>query len=327
MDESLIKTIKNNFQEKSSEELLDILKRNNNKKWSQEAFRAIQIILEERGIKGYEHKDSPKSVTGIIQYYNNIIEDSLVSFEEDIPPKKLKNALNKYAQINNSEIPLMLIDTSFLSNGSAGVILTETCIYLKEISVEPKSFRWRDVISISLSSQNKIAGKNKIYINGERCLDITGMGDSTKEQLSRMFQDILTLLNPNKTLNEKNSDLSSSNKQGDKNVIFEENEQEKERYFEKNSSFNEIIKETSKEMVNSLTFRIKKGFVVGLKYGGLLLLMKIIYDFFKGMSILGSVFSKGGLVMFLIGFVFGFVITLLAADDDDFPNFKKLFGN
>ncbi|MBN8221991.1 MAG: hypothetical protein J0L53_13790, partial [Spirochaetes bacterium] len=51
-----------------------------------------------------------------------------LSIAPDIPPKKLQGALT-FAQVGPGEVPLLLVDSSVMLSGKAGMLLTDRAAY------------------------------------------------------------------------------------------------------------------------------------------------------------------------------------------------------
>jgi hypothetical protein len=72
----------------------------------------------------------------ILQIYAQTVEKSLTNlwFFEQIPPKKLKNAMKAYVpSFQNDEYAVCLYDDTLLGSGKAGFILTTKRLYCKNI--------------------------------------------------------------------------------------------------------------------------------------------------------------------------------------------------
>jgi len=69
---------------------------------------------------------------------NNIynLSDDKVFINPNIPSKKLKNAIKKYAFLTNEEIPLILIDDTVFGSAKVGLLLTNKYIYFQDSMAE-----------------------------------------------------------------------------------------------------------------------------------------------------------------------------------------------
>lgn len=87
-----------------------------------------------------------------IEKYKNKISDEQIFFTPEIPSKKLKNAI-EYAQIHENETVLMLIDDTVLGSAKAGMILTDSAIYMKGSGDKySSSCKLLDIESVKLSN-------------------------------------------------------------------------------------------------------------------------------------------------------------------------------
>lgn len=74
MDDELISSIKDNFKDKTSEELQEIISKNNVDEWSDEAFEAARLILKERNLEIPTSKEIYENVFFNIPCYCSIGE-------------------------------------------------------------------------------------------------------------------------------------------------------------------------------------------------------------------------------------------------------------
>jgi len=64
------------------------------------------------------------------------IHDDNIFFLDNIPKKKLRNAIKVYANISNNETPLVLIDDTIFGSAKNGLLLTDKAIYIKDSTYE-----------------------------------------------------------------------------------------------------------------------------------------------------------------------------------------------
>ena len=99
---------------------------------------------------------------GIIEKYKSEIFDDKIHINPSFPKQKLKNAIESYANLDENETPLILIDETVFSSSKEGVLITDKTIYFKNQLEEPDFFHLQDIEHVALK---KGLFGNKINFN------------------------------------------------------------------------------------------------------------------------------------------------------------------
>jgi len=127
------------------------------------------------------------NIDNIIQKYKNKIFDNQIFFAPDIPPKKLKNAIQKYAFIKKDETPLLLIDDTVFGSAKIGLVLTDKTVYLHEDNTRPFSCSLDSIESVSF--KNYVIMKS-LVINETLKIHFTQQSAKSLSLVAEMLQEI-----------------------------------------------------------------------------------------------------------------------------------------
>lgn len=106
---------------------------------------------------------SIENINNLISSYKDKINDDRIFFDTDIPDKKIINAINKYAKLQDNEMPSLLVDSSLFGlSAKKGMVITGHSIYARS-SVGTHSFILSDINTVSF---DKSGDYNFILING-----------------------------------------------------------------------------------------------------------------------------------------------------------------
>lgn len=105
---------------------------------------------------------------------------------DDIPPKKLVNALREYATTLRLEDVLCLYDATFFGGGEDGFVITLDGLYWKNNGI-PRFRSWDDMKSISIHNGTS----DKIMINGV-AMEVPSGKDITFVAMFRELRDLLS---------------------------------------------------------------------------------------------------------------------------------------
>jgi len=134
-------------------------------------------------------------MNNIILKYKSRIFDDKIFFNPDIPPKKLNNALNTYANLEKNEIPLVLIDDTVFGSAKAGLLLTNKTLYVKDGTSNPFSCPIEDINSISFKNYLVM---DKLIINKMLEIDFTQPSKKGLKLFTAMLTEICGLENKEK---------------------------------------------------------------------------------------------------------------------------------
>lgn len=105
------------------------------------------------------------------KYYKDIPHVSGFYLKDDIPQKKLKNAVNTFASGVDESTIMGFFDTTLSGNGKNGYLFTDTKIYFSEILEKPRKIWYDDIESVELFDKDKKdndRGIRFIMYDGER---------------------------------------------------------------------------------------------------------------------------------------------------------------
>jgi len=89
----------------------------------------------------------------IIEIYEKENNLSRLFMFENIPPKRLENAIKSYAlAIGNDETIIFLFDDTFFGSGKDGFILTAKCLYYRNYMEKASSVGVADIIDMDIKS-------------------------------------------------------------------------------------------------------------------------------------------------------------------------------
>ncbi|MBU7025432.1 MAG: hypothetical protein HXS48_00710 [Theionarchaea archaeon] len=157
-------------------------------------------------------------VKEIIEKYRVLLKDNRVYFKDNIPEEKLKNAIEKYADISHDETPLLLIDDTILGSGKEGAVFTEKRILGKRIT--------KDKVLYSYINSAELVDQ-KIFINCQQFFSVFLVDEPNRLRVCNMIREIIGT-EPQKAvisgkkwknLRKKNKNLKKENKYLKKRLI------------------------------------------------------------------------------------------------------------
>jgi len=130
---------------------------------------------------------SSENINNLISSYKDKINDDRIFFDADIPDKKIINAINKYAKLQDNEVPSLLVDSSLFGlSAKKGMVITGHSIYACS-SVGTHFFILSDINTVSF---DKSGDYNFILIN-----DVVFFKSLMKKTIMliiiRLIQDII----------------------------------------------------------------------------------------------------------------------------------------
>ena len=122
-------------------------------------------------------------VKEIVERYSKLVIDDRVYFKDDIPEEKLKNAVEKYANISHDETPLLLIDSAMLGSGKEGAVFTERRIFGK-CPVQKGEIPYNSINSAELVDY-------KVFVNSEWFFSVIFFSDLNRLRICNMIREII----------------------------------------------------------------------------------------------------------------------------------------
>lgn len=132
-------------------------------------------------------------IISIAETYKGKIKDNAIFFAPDIPPKKLKNALEVYAGDAVFEEVLVLIDSTVFGSAKEGALITDKKLYARNLWDNPIKFSWKEVESIVI-----LEDEEKVQINQINFLNTIFPEMNAMKLLVRMLNEILAVIHPDK---------------------------------------------------------------------------------------------------------------------------------
>jgi len=126
------------------------------------------------------------NIEKIVKRYEAQIEDTKIFFHPNIPPKKLSNALDSYAEGLKEEDVLVLIDNTVFGKAKNGALLTSKVLYSHNTGEEPQYIELNKIKTIKL----KEGFGNDIYINGLKFLETTMPIRESIRRITEMLRKI-----------------------------------------------------------------------------------------------------------------------------------------
>lgn len=142
--------------------------------------RSMQILR----IDNYVMNDK---LLEIVAIYRNKIDDNSIFFLPDIPEKKLKNAIDKYAPSVKKEDVLLLIDDTVFGKATEGVIITSSLIYANQAFEDIKRIDFCHIKSAAIVEG--VMGC-ALYINDNKIIATTQPSKSAMRLITELIREI-----------------------------------------------------------------------------------------------------------------------------------------
>ena len=123
----------------------------------------------------------------IVANYREKISNKKIFFSDDIPVKKLNNAMSMYAKLEGNEHPLMLIDDSIFGSAKVGTVLTNKRLYSRNDDFKTYTINLSEIKSVNF----EWAVTSWLLINGTKFIQFNGVKESTLQTLNVMIKDII----------------------------------------------------------------------------------------------------------------------------------------
>ncbi len=143
-------------------------------------------------------------IISIAEAYRGKIKDNAIFFAPDIPPKKLKNALEVYAGDAVFEEVLVLIDSTVFGSAKEGALITTQKLYAHNLWDNPLKFSWKEVESIVI-----LEDEEKVQINQINFLNTIFPEMNAMKLLVRMLNEILALIHPDKVFVNESEEIKN----------------------------------------------------------------------------------------------------------------------
>ncbi len=132
-----------------------------------------------------------KKMLEVVDYYKNQIkDDGNVYFYDNLPEKKLNNALSSYLVLEPNEKCLAFVDDTFFGSGKEGIVITNLAIYTKDVATEPMRFRFLEI------KEAKKSGLliDDISIDGVKIKDFTQTSKKSIKLLTELINDLIKVV-------------------------------------------------------------------------------------------------------------------------------------
>lgn len=143
-------------------------------------------------------------IISIAEAYRGKIKDNAIFFAPDIPPKKLKNALEVYAGDAVFEEVLVLIDSTVFGSAKEGALITTQKLYAHNLWDNPLKFSWKEVESIVI-----LEDEEKLQINQINFLNTIFPEMNAMKLLVRMLNEILAVIHPDKVFVNESEEIKN----------------------------------------------------------------------------------------------------------------------
>jgi uncharacterized membrane protein len=122
-------------------------------------------------------------VKEIVERYSKLVMDDRVYFKDDIPEEKLRNAVEKYANIPHDETPLLLIDSAIFGSGKEGAVFTEKRIFGRS-PIQEGEIPYNSINSAELIY-------HKVFVNSEWFFSVIFSSDMNRLRICNMIREII----------------------------------------------------------------------------------------------------------------------------------------
>jgi hypothetical protein len=138
---------------------------------------------------------SKLGIREIIARYDPMIIDEHFSFQPNIPPKKLTNALRAYAKDAVPEDVLALVDNTPFGSAKDGAMLTETHLYGHSTMQKPVSIKLSSIEEVSCTKGGSTTNTT-LLINGNPFVEMYCPEKEATHIFSLMLKEIVTTFQP-----------------------------------------------------------------------------------------------------------------------------------
>jgi hypothetical protein len=152
--------------------------------------------LKAVGDSTFPPETSRMGVREIVARYDHMISDNHFYFEPNIPQKKLLNALGAYAKDVLPEDVLVLLDTTAFGSAKNGAILTETCLFAHDDTVETVIVKLYSIEEVGYTEGGWTTPLSELLINGLPFLDLAKLEKQATHRFVRMLREIVTTFQP-----------------------------------------------------------------------------------------------------------------------------------
>ena len=98
----------------------------------------------------------------LLNKYKSLAAWNKFYLSEDIPDKKLKNAISKYAHDVDKTKIIALYDTTILGSAKEGFIFTETEIYYSKAMSNRRKLKYANIVDVKVIENGKNDQSNEI---------------------------------------------------------------------------------------------------------------------------------------------------------------------
>ena len=132
------------------------------------------------------HPSMGRTVREIVKHYATRIKDNHIFFQPQIPPRKLKNALETYAPGIQGEDVLVLVDNTVFGSAKEGGVLTQDTLYVRNQMERPQNIALADIESVQF-----IEGwTSYVHVNDTKFLQINCPEKAAMRRFTQMLQEI-----------------------------------------------------------------------------------------------------------------------------------------
>ena len=125
------------------------------------------------------------------KYLESIAVNCRCYIEEEIPKKKIDNAIKKFAPDVDRASIIGFLDTTVMENGKNGCIFTDDKMYYLDLLEKPKKFWYDDIMEISITNTHKKDRERSIEITKYDGEKITFNSPFIKKTQLKKFLEIM----------------------------------------------------------------------------------------------------------------------------------------
>lgn len=128
-----------------------------------------------------------EKILKILEKYEQKIDDRSIFFLAEIPEKKIKNAIEKYAPSVQKEDVLVLIDDTVFGKATEGLLITNDFLYANEAFEKVKKFELNQIKNVVIVEG--VLGCT-LYINDKKVISATQPSKSAMRFIAEMLREI-----------------------------------------------------------------------------------------------------------------------------------------
>ena len=123
----------------------------------------------------------------VIKEWSEAVNDDHIFFKPKIPPKRLNNAINKYALDVNPQDVLILVDNSAFGSAKAGLLVTQERFYAHSSGGDPVSIAKEEINIIDIRRK---MGTSTVRVNNDAFIGLIQPDKDNIEKLCEILNNI-----------------------------------------------------------------------------------------------------------------------------------------